>query len=370
MSDCRKTDMETRHRHRKRSGLARADASEKTMRLILAAALSLCMTGVASAAAPFLTGPALGTALASGAVDADTVDFGALRYTPGQTVAFLSAQAVAQAAIAKAHDKPNIRALTDAKVCLSAQESAVLAGFNSALLAKDAEDWRAGKAEARAALAHYTEAKTAVLNGEQAPYPELQTAEDAMTRAAAAKQPELKALFVHDAQDQMWRRALLGSAPKAYAGDIGKTARALINAQLEAEGCATQAANDAWLSTTLDTVPWFTIDAYGKAADEAASNIARHADADPALQLKVLNRLGPLALAKRTDPKAFAALWDEVALSSGRPQRYGTQMRCAGKVWTARTPLEEPAQLDQRRGWVGLPPMRAYAASAAAVCGG
>ena len=338
------------------------------MRPILALVVAFGL--VTNAAAAPVTGPALGTALVSGAVDPDTVDFGALRYTPGQTVGFLSAQAVAQAAIAKAHDKSNIRALTDAKVCLTHQESAVLAGFNSALLAKDADDWRAGKAEAAAALAHYAEAKTAVLDGGPPPYPEFQPAADAVTRAAASRQPELKALFIHDAEDQMWRRALLGSAPKAYAGEVGKTGKLLVNAHLGAEGCAIQAANDAWLNTALDTIPWFTIDTYGKAADEAASDIVRHADADPALQLKVLNRLGALALAKRTDPKSFAALWDKVALESGRPQRYGTQMRCVGKVWTPRTPLEDAAQLDQRRGWVGLPPMKVYAANAAAVCGG
>ncbi len=339
------------------------------MRPILAFVVALGMAAGAAAASP-LTGPALGTALASGAVDPETVDFGALRYAPGQTVAFLSAQAVAQGAIAKAHNKPNIRALTDAGVCLSPRESAVLAGFNSALLAKDAQDWRAQKQQADGALAHFAEAKTAVLGGGASPYPEFQPPVEAVARANAAASPELKALFLHDAEDQIWRRALLGSTQKAYAGEIGNVARSLVNAHLEAEGCTVQVANDAWLNTTLDTVSWFAIDTYGKAADEAAGDIVRHADAAPDLQRKVLNRIGALALAKRTDPKAFAALWDKVALANGRPQRYGTQMRCVGKVWTARTPVEDVAELDQRRSWVGLPPMRTYAASAASVCGG
>ena len=340
------------------------------MRPILAILVALFTANGALAASAPVTGPALGTALASGAVDPDTVDFGALRYAPGQTVGFLSAQAVAQAAIAKAHDKLNIRALTDAKVCLSPTESAVLAGFNSALLAADADDWRAGRQQANDALAHYASAKKTVLSGAAAPYPEFQPVVETVARANAAAKPESKALFLHDAEDQTWRRALLGSAPKAYAGEVGKVGKILVNAHLEAEGCAVQGANNAWLNAALDTVPWFTIDTYGKAADEAASDMVRHADASPALQLKVLNRLGALALAKRTDPKAFAALWDKVALENGRPQRYGTQMRCIGKMWTARTPLEDAAGLDQRRSWVGLPPMRVYAASAAVVCGG
>lgn len=344
------------------------------MRAIAAISFLLGLAwSVSAPAAPSptaLTGPALGAALAAGSVDAETVDFGALRYAPGQTMAFLSAQAAAQTAIAKAHDKPNIRALTDAGVCLKPHESAALAGFNSALLAKDADDWRAEKEKAVYALDQYAEVKAAILAGAPAPYPEFAPAAEAVTRAQGSTNPQVKALFLREAGSLLWRRALLGSGPKPYAGDIGKAAKLIVNAHIEAEGCGLEAADAAWLDDALQTIPWFTIDGYGKAVDEAALDIVLHADADPALQIKVLNRLGPLALAKRTDPKAFAALWDKVALANGRPQRYGTQMRCIGKVWTPRTPLEDPGQLDQRRSWVGLPSIKTYAASAPAVCGG
>ena len=341
------------------------------MRAIITFLAALFVAASAVAAPPtLLTGPALGTALANGNVDPVTVDFGTLRYAPGQTMGFLSAQSVAQSSIAKTYGKASIRELAASHVCLTAQQGEALAGFDSALLSKSAEDWRAQKIAADEALSRYDAAKTAVLEGSPAPYPEFQPSTGAVALAKTAAKPELHALFIHDAQDQVWRRGLMGSAPKAYAGDLGPVSKLLVNARLQAEGCAVEAANAAWLDTTLDTVPWFTIDIYGKAADDAATDIVRHADANPALQLKVLNRLGPLALAKRTDPKAFAALWDKVALETGRPQRYGTQMRCVGKVWTARTPLEDATALDQRRSWVGLPPMRVYAASAAAVCGG
>ena len=341
------------------------------MRAILTFLAAVFLAAPAFAAPPTpLTGPALGAGLANGTVDSATVDFGALRYAPGQTMGFLSAQAAAQSAIAKAYGKASVRDLNAAHVCLTAPQSETLAGFDSALLSKSAEDWRTQKAAADEALSRYDTARQALIDGAPAPYPEFQSADEAAARARTAATPESKALFLHDARDQMWRRALLGSAPKAYAGDLGPVGKLLVNAHLQAEGCAVEADNAAWLDTTLDTVPWFTIDVYGKAADDAAADIVRHADTNPALQLKVLNRLGPVALAKRTDPKAFAALWDKVALANGRPQRYGTQMRCVGKVWTPRTPLEDAAQLDQRRSWVGLPPMRSYASSAQAVCGG
>ncbi len=340
------------------------------MRLILVAVLALAFgTGSGAFAAP-ATGPALGAALASGQVDPAGIDFGALRYAPGGAMGFLSAQATAQTAIAKAHDRTTIGAVREAHICLDERESAALVGFDTALLSADAGEWRAQRSAADEAMEHFAAARTTILAGEPAPYSEFEPAADTMRRSAAASRPELKALFRHAAEDEIWRRALIGSIPKGYAGTLGKAGLAMVNARLIAQGCAVQAANGAWLSATLDTIPWFTIDSYGKNADAAASEIVRHADAQPDLQLKVLNRLGALALAKKTDPRAYAFLWDKVALESGRPQRYGTQLRCIGRLWTPRTPIEDVAQLDIRRSWVGLAPFRTYAANGASVCGG
>ncbi|MFX8895313.1 DUF6624 domain-containing protein, partial [Acinetobacter baumannii] len=79
---------------------------------------------------------------------------------------------------------------------------------------------------------------------------------------------------------------------------------------------------------------------------------------------------GKLAVSRNSNPANFAFLWDRVALAQGRPQRYGTQMRCVGKVWSPITPLEEPAKLDERRSWVGLQPEALYQRAGARVCGG
>ena len=59
-----------------------------------------------------------------------------------------------------------------------------------------------------------------------------------------------------------------------------------------------------------------------------------------------------------------------VALHAGRPQRYGTQMRCIAGGWRPVPPVEEPAQLNTRRGWVGLAPIAAAEKAGARLCGG
>ena len=170
--------------------------------------------------------------------------------------------------------------------------------------------------------------------------------------------------------DQLWRHAVVFATPKAYAEGVGKAGLIWLNARLTVEGCATDADNMAWLKATLTRIPWFDIKTYGVDADAAAWLLAEHADADPTLQVQVLERMGQLALTKQSNPANFAFLWDRVALNSGRPQRYGTQMRCVGKVWTPITPLEEPTKLDERRGWVNLAPQATVARNGAKFCGG
>lgn len=340
------------------------------MRLVLSVLAALGLAGAALAQPAPTTGPALGQSLASGAVDPAGFDFGALRYVPGKTLGFLSAQSAAGAAIAKAHGKPTWQAVLDANLCPTANERLTMAGFDSALLAPDAAAWATDKAAADAAYGRYVQARDAVLAGQPSPYPEFKPDEATVAAANAAKSPELKALYLHKAKDQLWRHALAFGVTRTYAEGVGKPGAVWLNARLTTEGCATDAENSAWLKATLVKTPWFDIKTYGKDADAAAWLLAQHADADPELQAVVLDRMGQRALTKDSNPANFAYLWDRVALHSGRPQRYGTQMKCVGKVWAPIPPLEEIAKLDERRSWVGLPPEALYQRTGAKVCGG
>jgi hypothetical protein len=317
-----------------------------------------------------VTGPAIGGALVKGEIDPAGYDFGALRYRPGQTLQFLGAQAAAQSAIAKAHGQASYQAVLQSHACLTTAERLTAAGFDSALLAPDAQSWSEQKADAETAYARFTAARETILAGQPAPYPEFAPDATIMARAASAPTPVVQALYRHHAEDQIWRHALVVGPPKSYADGVGKAGAIWLNARLTNEGCATAAANNAWLKATLNTVPWFDIKTYGKDADAAAWSLAEHADADPALQKTVLQRMGQLAVNKQSNPANFAFLWDHVALSDGRAQRYGTQMHCVGKVWAPISPVEEPAQLDERRRWVGLASEVTAQKAGARLCGG
>jgi hypothetical protein len=258
----------------------------------------------------------------------------------------------------------------DAGVCPTANERLAVAGFDSALLAPDAAAWARDKAAAETAFAHYVEVRDAILAGKRAPYPEFEPDQASMADAMRATKPELKALFLHRTQDQLWRHALIFARSGIYAEGVGKAGVVWLNARLTNEGCAGDVENAAWLKATLAAVPWFDIKTYGPDADQAAWLIAYHADSDPALQALALDRIGPLAVSRQSNIGNFASLWDLVALHSGRPQRYGTQMHCLGKTWAPVEPIEDPAQLNTRRGWAGLPSEAAYEHAGARLCGG
>lgn len=342
------------------------------MRLLPAAlAAALLLVSAASADPPPgpPTGPALGAALARGEIDPAAFDFGALRYAPGRTLLFLAAQTGAKTTIAAAHGKQNWSALVAARVCLTPAEQLTIAGFDSALLAPDAADWAQEKAAAEAAFGRYAAARDAILAGQPSPEPEFAPEAAEVALAARARQPQLQALFRHQAADQLWRHALVFGAPKPYAEGLGKAGAVWLNARLTTDGCAIDSAAAAWLRQALTGVGWFDIQTYGKDADQAAWLIAEHADSDPEAQLLALNRMGAAVVDKQSNPANFAYLWDRVALNSGRPQRYGTQMRCVGRTWAPVSPVEEPAKLDERRRWVGLAPEADYARTGAKVCG-
>lgn len=302
--------------------------------------------------------------------DPATFDFADDRFTPAKVAEFLLNKAGAEAEIARRHGKPGIAALRASTTCLKTADALVLAGYDSALIARDADEWRTQRAAADNAFDRFQKARGAILSGAPSPYPEFEPAALAVAQSLAATQPEARELFARKARDLVWREALVAGRPKAYAEGLGAPGRVWLNARLTAFGCAGDAENAAWLKSALASINWFDIKSWGKDADAAAWLIAEHADGDPELQLLALDRMGKLAVSRNSNPANFAFLWDRVALAQGRPQRYGTQMRCVGKVWSPITPLEEPAKLDERRSWVGLQPEALYQRAGAKVCGG
>jgi hypothetical protein len=104
---------------------------------------------------------------------------------------------------------------------------------------------------------------------------------------------------------------------------------------------------------------WPTISQYGKKHAHIAWLLVQHADQDVAFQKKCLNLMEPLVPLKEVNGQDFAYLFDRVARNSGKPQRYGTQLKFVGKRLVMQ-PTEDPKNLDKRRAAVGMMPMKDY----------
>src|SRR3546814_4825245 len=70
---------------------------------------------------------------------------------------------------------------------------------------------------------------------------------------------------------------------------------------------------------------WPTISAVGEKASHAAWLLAQHADDDPALQVRALRLMEPLAKAGEASKSNYAYLYDLVMLKLAGKQRYATQ---------------------------------------------
>ena len=112
--------------------------------------------------------------------------------------------------------------------------------------------------------------------------------------------------------------------------------------------------NMAELRKLLPEQGWFTISEYGPRAVDAAFHILQHSD-DTEIKERVLPHLHELALRGEVDGVDFAAMFDRLATSAGRPQRYGTQFRCVARKLEP-YPLEDEARVESLRAEFGLTP--------------
>ena len=130
--------------------------------------------------------------------------------------------------------------------------------------------------------------------------------------------------------------------------------------------------NTARLREILDTVGWAQIDSMQRGRImRFAWMLLSHADHDPEfqlVQLETLERLRRAGQLNHLDVADFAKLYDSVAITEGRRQRYGTQLECVEGSW-APIDVEDRASLGERREDVGLDPLDAYIATHAELYG-
>lgn len=110
-------------------------------------------------------------------------------------------------------------------------------------------------------------------------------------------------------------------------------------------------ANQQSLLAMVPPEGWFLRSQYGEQAAAAAFHIVQHGD--ETLWRRFLPALEPLVATGEVEGEAYAKMYDRLAISEDRPQRYGTQFICNEARWTL-APLEDEAQVGARRAGVGI----------------
>lgn len=106
---------------------------------------------------------------------------------------------------------------------------------------------------------------------------------------------------------------------------------------------------------------WIDRHRFGEKVSSLAADLALSADSHPDFQQAVLDRMASLLDNDGVRRDSYARLWDRVAVSQGRLQRYGTQpaSSCREDGTPRLQPVEDPAGLDERRRAMGLGPAQA-----------
>ncbi|MGE7206961.1 DUF6624 domain-containing protein [Sphingomonas sp. NPDC019816] len=169
-------------------------------------------------------------------------------------------------------------------------------------------------------------------------------------------------LVARPVAEQMLRYAMdWGGGDMADAPRVSDDVRAVILSRISIIAAVEDHRNGEWLKSLIAEKGWPKQSEVGEAGAAAAWLLAQHADADPALQLRVLRAMEPLLATGEVAKDNYAYLYDRIMLKITGKQRYGTQAMCAEGKRTAQ-PLEDSGSVDLRRAEVGLPPLANYIA--------
>lgn len=114
------------------------------------------------------------------------------------------------------------------------------------------------------------------------------------------------------------------------------------------------------LGEIIEEFGWPTPAQVGKDGESDARLIALHSDFDVAFQQEALAMMQEPLETSDADAIEVAYLEDRVAVNSGQPQTYGTQIRCrrAGRGRPHRS--SDRTHVDERRAELGLEPLNEY----------
>lgn len=167
-------------------------------------------------------------------------------------------------------------------------------------------------------------------------------------------------LIAMAAEDQRIRNLALKVSP------LGQ----LLPPELADEWARIDGANTRRLQQIVAEHGWPGRSLVGDDGTEAAWLLAQHADRNPHLQREFLDRLTVAVSAGEAEPRHLAYLTDRVAVHDGRPQTYGTQIADIVDGRAVPQPIHDEAEVDRRRGEVGLNPLAEHLAEIVARYGG
>ncbi|MDO8294987.1 MAG: hypothetical protein Q7T19_00970 [Caulobacter sp.] len=291
--------------------------------------------------------------LLSGRLNARSYEYGALAGEADSAEYLAKLEVAVTAGILRSHGVATL------PTCKSDREERVLSGVWSAMAARSPAEWREAVRQARDADERRRSLIKALVAGKPSPFKEFRAAERLMAASTKATDPVLRELFQRAALDQATVTAI-AAGPRTFGRGISPAADSLLGGEAVIHQCKVGRDNTAWLKNVLARRGWFSIAADGAEADLAAWIIVQHADHDPGFQERVLGMLGPLVPTKDTRGESYGLLFDRVAISRGRPQRYGTQGGCTEAGAWEPFPIEDPGRIDAYRAELGMKPHAEY----------
>ena len=152
-------------------------------------------------------------------------------------------------------------------------------------------------------------------------------------------------------RERLERMGALDQAGRMKIGEVNVAAlppdqRAAAFAAISAVIDPVDQANQQALLGMVPAEGWFLRSRYGDQAASAAFHIVQHGS--EALWRRFLPVLEPLVRAGEVEGEAYAMMYDRLAVSEDRPQRYGTQFVCVDSRWTL-APLEDDRRVDEWR---------------------
>jgi hypothetical protein len=186
-------------------------------------------------------------------------------------------------------------------------------------------------------------------------------------KAPPVKEPELRAELLRrvkadqEVRGELSRLMQSGIAKLADEADFEKSLDATRKAEFDRLDRAMQridTENTRRMAEIVDRYGWPTYALVGKDGANAAWLLVQHADLSPEFQRKCLD-LMTRAPRDQINLGDLAYLTDRVLLAEGKKQVYGTQFTLVNGKCKPR-PLEDEANVDQRRKEIGLPPLAEY----------